>query len=368
MVDNGIKRVYVEENAGGYDATSRILERLGPGMDLVSSGGEVDYAPSDPLDMDKESLRLQVFPGRLLKPCPGTNWYICCGYQILHVGTNCSMDCSYCILQAYFNQPSLRVFVNLERELESILDQIDREPGRIFRIGTGEFTDSLVLDPLVDWCGMLLPGFSKRKNAILELKTKTVNIQGLLASRHRDQIVVSWSLNSHHVTSREEHGAPGIKSRLRAARECQKEGFVLGFHFDPVIEYPGWREGYLRTIDMLADMIDPKGVIWISMGTLRFMPGLKTIIRRRHPDTHILDGEFVPGMDGKMRYFKPIRIEMYGFMAEIIEKWHPDPGLYLCMESDEVWLKSLGRSPGSSEGLAAYLDKRVVDLFGHRSA
>src|SRR5512136_3469961 len=74
----------------------------------------------DEFDLDKETLRFVSFPGQLLKPCPGTREYLCCGYQILNIGTNCPLDCSYCILQAYFNQPSLRVFVNLEEQLEAI--------------------------------------------------------------------------------------------------------------------------------------------------------------------------------------------------------------------------------------------------------
>ena len=124
-----------------------------------------------------------------------------------------------------------------------------------------------------------------------------------------------------------------------------------------------FKEGYLKTIEMLAKHINPKGVIWISMGCLRYIPSLKNIIRKRHPGTHILDGEFISGLDGKMRYFKPIRVDMYGFMAEKLSKWHQDLGLYLCMESHEVWRKSLGWSPENTPGLSDYLDKRVRGLF-----
>jgi spore photoproduct lyase len=111
-------------------------------------------------------------------------------------------------------------------------------------------------------------------------------------------------------------------------------------------------------------LIDPKGVVWLSMGGLRFMPALKSIIRKRHPESRILAGEFIPGLDGKMRYFKPIRIQMYGFMAEMLGKWHEDLGLYLCMESDDVWQKSFGWSPKDSEGLSHFLDRRATQFFG----
>jgi len=315
-------------------------------------------------NMGKDTLHLLSYKGDFLKPCPGTKEYICCGYQILNVATNCPLDCSYCILQSYFlNQPHLRIHVNLEENLPRILEFIDRDPDEIVRVGTGEFADSLALDPLTRWTDVLMQPFSIRKNTVLEFKTKTIQIEGLLSSPYRDRIIVSWSLNSPLISATEEKGAATLKQRLEAARRCQDEGFVVSFHFDPLIPHKGWREGYLKTIDLMDQYLKPKGIIWISMGSLRFMPDLKPIIRKRHPGTSILDGEFITGLDGKIRYFKPIRIELYHFMRQHLEKWYSDPGLYLCMESDEVWEKSMGWSPLNSKGLKGFLDERVLKIF-----
>ena len=357
-----IDKILLREGAHDYDQSYNILNKLNKvPVERIDDNSTGQIGPL--IDMDKKSLYLLSYEGELFKPCPGTKEYICCGYNILHIGTNCPLDCSYCILQAYFNQPSLRVFVNLERELADIGKLIDSTPEKIYRIGTGEFTDSLALDPIVGWSSIIPRFFAKRKNAILEFKTKTDHVEGLLDSPYRDRIIISWSLNSPHIATREEHGAPSLEKRLKAAAKCQDEGYILGFHFDPLICYDGWREDYLKTIEMMDKYIDPDGIIWISFGCLRFMPNLKAIIRKRHLGTHILDGEFILGLDGKMRYFKPIRIEMYSFLKENIEKWSINTGNYLCMESDEVWSKSLGWSPGNSEGLSFFLDNRVREIF-----
>lgn len=361
-LDKQIRRILVEEGAEKFALTSRILSRS-HGRTVAESVSPRSDDTQGFGDMDKETLRLLSFPGEMLKPCPGTNNYICCGYQILNVGTNCPLDCSYCILQAYFNQPSLRIFVNLERELHPIIETIDGHPDRIFRVGTGEFTDSLALDPITGWSHLLPPIFAARKNAVLEFKTKTDHIEGLLTSPVRNRMIISWSMNSTYISSREEHLAPSIRKRLEAAKKCQEEGYVLGFHFDPLIEHPAWKEDYKRTLDLMSDYVDPKGIIWISMGTLRYMPGLKTIIKKRHPGTHILDGEFVPGLDGKMRYLQSIRIDMYGHMREMLNQWSDDLGVYLCMESDEVWQQGMGWSVGTSDGLSHFLDERVMRFF-----
>jgi len=348
-----IRRAIIDEDAREHGLTNRIINRL-HSLPVHRTG----YTDS------KETLHLLSHKGEFLKPCPGTREYICCGYQILNVATGCPLDCSYCILQSYFNESDLKVFVNLEKEIDQVFHLIDAEPDRIFRIGTGEFTDSLALDPLIGWTDLLLPHFSKSKNAVLELKTKTTSISGLLSSKQRDRIIISWSLNSPFITSREEHKAASLKKRLEAARECQREGFVLAFHFDPLIPHPHWKDEYAKTLEMLDKYIDPKGIIWISLGSFRFMPELKRIIRRLHRKTSVLDGEFIVGLDGKMRYFRPIRVDLYSFMREKLEKWGTDLGIYLCMESDDVWSESMGWSPGDSQGLSTYLDSRVIKVFG----
>jgi spore photoproduct lyase len=358
-----IKKVLVEEEVHLHAFTQQCLSRL-QGIPVQHVNNLESKAGARELEMGKDILHFLSFKGRFFKPCPGAKPYICCGYQILNIGTNCPLDCSYCVLQSYFNQPNLRVFVNVEEELNQVLSVIDGNPGRIFRVGTGEFTDSLAMDHITRWTDLFLPMFSKRKNAVLELKTKTRQIERLLNSKHRDRIVVSWSLNSPYIAGQDEHRAANLNKRLEAARQCQAEGFILGFHFDPLIRHSRWPDEYLKTLDLLDKHIDPKGVIWISLGAFRFMPGLKQIIRNRHTGTHILDGEFVGGLDGKLRYFKPIRIELYSFMQENLEKWHPSPCTYLCMESDDVWQKSLGWSPKNSVGLSQYLDRRVVEVFG----
>lgn len=361
MKQFNISRILIEEGAEHDPLAKKILRRL-PNIPIETVGPD-ELAPSgDIKGMDKESLRLMRFNGEFLKPCPGTRGYICCGYQILNVGTNCPMDCSYCFLQSYINQPSLRIFSNLEDNLTVIGEIIDSSPDRIFRIGTGEFTDSLSLDYITGWTDFLLPFFSRKKNSILELKTKTSSIERIIKSRHRKRIVIAWSLNTPRIIAHQEHKTASLKSRILAAQKCQKAGFVLSFHFDPLIHYPGWGKEYQETLELLERYIDPESVIWISLGSFRYLPDLKWIINRRFPGTSIFNGEFVPGLDGKFRYFKPIRVEMYSKLSQRLKKWHDDLGVYLCMESDDIWRQSLGWSPESSADLCSYLDSRVRNL------
>ena len=357
-----IRRVLIERGAQDDSLAKTVLKRL-PDIPKESVDPHDLALPEGIEEMDKESLRIIHYKGEFLKPCPGTKRYICCGYQILNVGINCPMDCSYCFLQSYINQPSLRIFANLRDELNEIGKYIDSYPERIFRIGTGEFTDSLALNYLTGWTDYLLPVFSRRKNCILELKTKTSSVESLLKSKYRERIVVAWSLNSPRIVSIEERRTASLKERILAAHDCQKAGFVLAFHFDPLLYYPGWDEDLEEAVRLLEKYIDPESIIWISFGSFRYMPALKWAIKRRFPKTKIFDGEFVTGLDGKLRYFKPIRIEMYSKLLERLKKWYEDLGIYLCMESSDVWKQSFGWSPKTSANLSRYLDNRVRKLM-----
>jgi spore photoproduct lyase len=314
---------------------------------------------SDAVCRDPEVLEVVDFRGRFLKSCPGTRHYYCCGYRILHFGTQCSLDCSYCILQAYLNQPNLRLFGNIDEMFSELSDVLADNPRRLHRIGTGEFTDSLLLDPFTELSRLLVPYFGGTPNAVLELKTKTDFIENLRELDHKGHTILAWSLNSEEVRKREEPFAATIVERLEAARLCAGNGYFLAFHFDPIIDYPEWRSGYARTLDRLFAAVDASRIVWISLGAFRFMPELKEIVRLRHPSSRIACGEFIRGLDGKMRYFRDIRAEFYSFMVEMVRKADPDLCVYLCMENEDIWRESFGFSPEERGGLSRMLDCAV---------
>jgi spore photoproduct lyase len=138
----------------------------------------------------------------------------------------------------------------------------------------------------------------------------------------------------------------------------------LGFHFDPLIIYKGCEEEYRYVIEQIFKHVSSDNIVWISLGTFRYMPPLKSIIQKRFPDSKIVYGEFIPGLDGKMRYFKPLRIALYRKMVSWIKEFAPRVLIYLCMEDEEVWQKSLGFMPSDRGGLPKMLDEAAVKHCG----
>jgi DNA repair photolyase len=310
----------------------------------------------------KTILFLTRNKGAFIKSCPGTQSYTCCGYQILHIGTFCTMDCSYCILQSYFHPPILQYFVNHD----DLLVELDRLflNKTLSRIGTGEFTDSMIWDNLTDLSDLLVPEFSKQSKAVLELKTKTVKINALKSLHHNHKTIVSWSLNTPRIIKNEERHTASLSDRLRAAAKCESWDYPLGFHFDPLMIYDGCEKEYASVIEQLFSHISSENIVWISLGTFRFVPALKPIIQKRFPKSKIIYGEFISGLDGKMRYFKPLRIDLYRKIVSYIKAYAPGVMIYLCMEDDEVWQKSLGYVPSDYGGLSKILDESASKHCG----
>ena len=347
------KRVIIEQDAADLPLTQAMLKRL--------EGVPREYAASltlRPGEMSghqrqaaQDTLLLCKNRGRFFEPCPGTKNYLCCGYSILNFAANCPLNCSYCILQSYLNNPFMVVYTNTGEMLKELDDVLDHHPERFYRVGTGEFTDSLVLDHLTSLSTMIVPRFAGRENAILELKTKTDIIEHLQGLDHGGRTAVSWSLNAEPVVRSEELSACSLDARLQAAGLCAQWGYAVGFHFDPLIYYPGWEHDYRQVVERIFQTVDPACICWISLGCFRFMPGLKQVVMERYPLSNLFCQEFIRGLDGKMRYFKPIRIAMYSKMAAWIRNCCPDVSVYLCMESTEVWEKSLGFAPASAQDL-----------------
>ncbi len=313
---------------------------------------------------EPDVLEVVRFRGRFLKSCPGTRHYHCCGYRILNFGVQCTLGCTYCILQAYLNQPNPRLFGNVEDLFRELTEELSSHPETLYRIGTGEFTDSLLFDPWTAFTRELVPFFARQPNAVLELKTKTHFIENLKELDHGGHTIVAWSLNAEKVVRREEPLAASLDERLDAARRCAAWGYPLAFHFDPMIDHANWREGYGAVIDRLFSAVDPQRVVWVSLGALRFMPDLKPIIATRHPGSRILGGEFIRGLDGKMRYFRDIRVDLYRFMVERIRAIDPGLPVYLCMEGGDLWREAFGFAPEERGGLSAMLDRAVEERMG----
>ena len=110
-----INKVFIDQAVADHSQTKHLCNQFNVPTETVDTIEPVHRyvrASQDPIGRGKQTLFITKNRGRFIRSCPGTRAYHCCGYQILHIGTYCTMDCAYCILQSYFHPPLLQYFVN----------------------------------------------------------------------------------------------------------------------------------------------------------------------------------------------------------------------------------------------------------------
>ncbi|MEW6456596.1 MAG: spore photoproduct lyase family protein [Acidobacteriota bacterium] len=367
------EKIFVDEKVKDHEFTGIVLQKTkGIPVKIIKDAKKVveDLALEDnSITRGKRFILLTEKKGGFLKPCPGTSEYLCCDYYVLNISENCVIDCTYCILQEYLMNPFITLFANWEDSFNEINGFLSEKKNDLIRLGTGELSDSLAIEDIFPVSEKILEFLKNRKNVIFEFKTKSENIKKFLNLEPINNAVFSFSLNTEKIAKEEELKAPEPLKRIEAASKLAEEGWRVGFHFDPIVHYKNWEIDYHRVIKLLFSKVEAEKIAWISLGTLRFNPKLKPIIEKRFPKSKIIYGELIKGEDGKLRYFRPLRVELYkkiyNFIKENIQKYSRDKKsirkinipVYLCMENEDVWEEVFKWTPANSSVLNNYILK-----------
>lgn len=356
-----IKRIYIDRELLAEKPVRRILERSGSGreIEIVDDAREILEARirGGERGQEKESLLVYRYPGKFLSPCPGSDGMVCCRYFVINTGVGCLYDCRYCFLQQFMNHSIITVHGN-QSDLLAEIGQRLRNLKVPLRIGTGEYSDSLALEELTGMAGDLVEFFADWDTVTLELKTKSARVESLLDLPGREKTVISWSLNPAWIIDELELHTASLEERLQAARMAAGAGYRIAFHLDPIIHTDTWEADYHRLLDQLFEAVDPARIAWISLGGFRYAAGLKEEIQARYPHDFITRAEMFQGPDGKHRYFKQIRREIYDSLVGKIKSADRDLFVYLCMETRQMWNGVFGGAPESAGKLDALFEER----------
>ncbi|MCD6423131.1 MAG: hypothetical protein J7L42_03330 [Elusimicrobia bacterium] len=351
-------KIFYTEDALSYPLTKKIFKQFPDAKRIcIPHPSRLYFKPwkeIEKISQSKENLFLTTRKENFIDKCPGSKGHLCCNYFVTKNVIGCPKDCTYCYLQAYINISAITIFVNEENFLKEFEEFAKTG---LKRIGTGEFSDSFFLDEILDINTSLIEIVSKT-NSILELKTKSSCIDKILNLKHRGKTVVAWSINPEEIILKEEPHTASLKQRIDAMQKCIYAGYKIALHLDPIIYSENWRKNYEEMLMRVFEKINPSKVEWISLGTFRFYPVLKRILVERFDGPQYIFGEFIRCDDGKMRYPRFLREEIYRHIKNLLLKINRNLRIYLCMESETVWKNVFGKSP--------FHDNNLEILFGKR--
>ncbi|MDR1285043.1 MAG: hypothetical protein LBJ88_02455 [Campylobacteraceae bacterium] len=267
----------------------------------------------------------------------------CCNLLTLDVIEGCAYGCSYCSIQTFYDSK-----ISLNKNFASKLLRIKLDPNKIYHIGTGQSSDSLMLGDKEGVLEALIEFARKNPNAILEFKSKSDNVSYLLKADLPSNIICTFSLNPQIVIDNEEHFTAPLKKRIQSAKRLSENGVLVGFHFHPMIYFKNWKEEYEQIATELLKTFEAKSVALISMGVLTFTKPVLKQIRAKADNSRILQMPLVD-TNGKFSYPTHIKEEMFGALYKAFEAWHKDVFFYLCMEDESLWKNVFGFEYKSNE-------------------
>ncbi|QEN09609.1 hypothetical protein EXM22_17065 [Oceanispirochaeta crateris] len=294
-----------------------------------------DYSHFSPGRIEHPSPGFQAIEDdrRILGDCPVASPKTrCCNLKTLDAVINCGFDCSYCSIQSFYTENKILFHSGLKEKLS----RLNLDPDKTWHIGTGQSSDSLMWGNrdglLEDLCS-----FGRdNPNVILELKTKSDNINELLEMDVPPNMLLTWSLNTPTIIAAEERLTASLDHRLKAARRVADRGIPVGFHLHPMVWYKGWEEEYKALTATMTEMFHPSEVVCVSLGTLTFIKPVLKKLRERPIHSKILQMPLEEAA-GKWSYPLKIKEDLFKTTASGLQSWQKDVFFYMCMEDPQLW-------------------------------
>lgn len=329
--------VYVEEGIKDHPRTLSILKKVQKEPLLIEKFDDLWGRSKKPYLQKRDSLNLFLARkhGQLLKLAPDA--YGSAGephYYFIHA-YNCIYECQYCYLQGYFNTPDIVLFINHEEIIQEMEKALLSHPETRVWFHAGEFSDSLALTHLTGELELYHDFCQKHPEAVIELRTKSVNTRELEKLTPLPNFIISFSLSPDEMARRVDLKTPSTSARLKAMHKLYELGFKIAAHFDPIIFEDQFKARYQELLQTMQELKLTEELEYLSLGVVRFTKEVYRDAERNYPDSVIHTGPMVKSFDGKVRYHRPMRMWIMNSIKELsIQAGVKPECIYLCMEEN----------------------------------
>ena len=294
-------------------------------------------------------------------PCPVDGEKTrCCKLRTLDAVMQCAFGCSYCSIQAFYNENEIRIVSNLREKLEAMEIGDD-----VWHIGTGQASDSLLLGDDYGTLSALATFAEKHPNIVLEMKSKAG--RDVFNRPWPRNMVFTWSLNAPTIIEKEEHFTASLTERLKMAEKARDNGNLVGFHIHPMFYFKGWEKEYGEVVEAIVSNFRPEEICMIGIGTLTFTKAVIKRLREMGQESKVLQMELTEAA-GKYSYPLDKKEKMFRHIyASFPEEYRKGVFFYLCMEDPSLWKPVLEREYSSDKEFEMDMKKNYLrKIWGER--
>ena len=316
-----IDTIYVETNASQHPRTLQLLERYSRARVIpINNYREVFNRRRQNFRVQKARPALIVAEKsapRLHEVPDAQHLGARHNYYFSHL-LNCPFDCRYCFLQGMFSSANYVWFVNYE-DFEKEITTVCSAHNDVVHLFSGYDCDSLAMEPLTRFAEHFVDTVKDIENAVLELRTKSIQIRSLLSRPAHDHCVVAMSLAPEEIASSIEHDTPSLSERLKALRKLQGHGWPIGLRFDPLIGIPNYPAVYQQFFEHIFATLDAESIHSVTIGELRMPRSFAKRMFRLYPDEPLFAASY-SDIDGTLVFSD--NQEEQGLLGSTLESLH----------------------------------------------
>ncbi|MFC1736572.1 radical SAM protein [Candidatus Hydrogenedentota bacterium] len=251
----------------------------------------------------------------------------------------CPYGCKYCYLagtRGVWPFPAVKIFVNLP-EILSEVARVACKLGRPTAFYMGKLQDGLALDSLTGYSRILASFFREHPFARQIILTKSASVTNLIDLDHGGHTILSWSLNPPEISEEFEENVPSVAERLTAMKKCSEKGYPVRAVLMPIIPVENWREVYAA---FLRRFLERMPVQRLTLGGVCSYRNAMELMERKTGKDNLISTHMRKSnekADGRVRYDRQLRIEMYSYLIDLARETSPNTELALCLEEMRVW-------------------------------
>jgi len=267
-----MNKIYITEDIKNYKKGKEILEKIKKYNIIENEKAFVKMIKDLKLtnEEEKQYMLFTTKKGSFLK-----NYYLDSNLSkikeefYLSYENNCPFNCLYCYLRDYFNHSAFVFYVNLE----DMFDELDKFTKKGTMISAGIVNDTLVHDNLTNVTYDLIKYFKDRPDLILEIRSKSHNIENLLKVEPYKNILISFTFSPQEIIDKYELYASSLEERVKAARLLQEHGYTIGLRLDPMIDVEGSNEIYQKMVPFFVLLLILKVIVIVYLKIWKMICG-----------------------------------------------------------------------------------------------
>ena len=151
-------------------------------------------------------------------------------------------------LKSFFNDLGIKLNRKQESELKKVIpDYYAKNSQFPLSINISEYSDVVGLDHITNILDELMQLVHKDPEFRIRFRTKASNIHNLLKYDGKNQVKITFGLNTEYVINKYEKGTASLSERIAAINALlQRGGYEVEIAVEPIIKYDGYEDDYRR--------------------------------------------------------------------------------------------------------------------------